>query len=145
MVARRPGTADSRLEPNRKKVIDAVEDYLKQCTQVKVDIEVVESLLMPENLAVLRDVPKHSTRRGSNIFQLFDTSEKPNHFVASRRRWLESQVRDGARQESGQNEWHDIKYQGAMAKAPPCPDRTYKRRCRSNVRRQPEKKKTAGS
>ena len=71
-----------------------------------------------------RYVLKHSTRRGSNIFQLFDTSQKPNHFVASSRRWLESQGRDGARQESGQNEWHDIEYQGAGAKAPPCSDRT---------------------
>ena len=48
-------------------------------------------------------------------------SEKPNHFVASRRRWLESQGRDGARQENGQNEWYDLEYQGAKAEAPPCP------------------------
>ena len=32
--------------------------------------------------------------------------------------------RDVARQEIGQNEWHYIEYQGARAKAPPCPDRT---------------------
>ena len=44
--------------------------------------------------------------------------------MANRRRWLESQGRNGAQQESGQNEWHDIEYQGAMAKAPPCSDRT---------------------
>ena len=31
---------------------------------------------------------------------------------------------DGARQDGGQNEWHDVEYQGAVAKAPPCPDRT---------------------
>ena len=30
----------------------------------------------------------------------------------------------GERQESGQNEWHGIDYEGAMAEAPPCPDRT---------------------
>ena len=89
--------------PIEKRVIDAVEDYLEHCAQVKVDIEEVERLLRPENLEVsLRYVLKHSTRRGSHIFQLFDTSEKPNHFVASRRRWLESQGRNGARQESGQ-------------------------------------------
>ena len=105
--------------------MDAVEDYLENCAQVKVDFEVVESLLRPENLEVSpRYVLKHSTTRGSNIFQLFDTSEKPNHFVASRRRWLESQGRNGVRQESGQNEWHDIEYQGAMAKASPRADRT---------------------
>ena len=27
-------------------------------------------------------------------------------------------------QGSWQNEWHDIKYQGIMGKAPPCPERT---------------------
>ena len=36
----------------------------------------------------------------------------------------ESQGRDGARQENGQNEWYDLEYQGARAKAPPCPDST---------------------
>ena len=76
----------------------------------------------PENREVSpRYVLKYSTRGFSRVFQLFDTSEKPNHFVASRRRWLESQGRNGARQESGQNEWH-IKEQ--WQKAPPCPDRT---------------------
>ena len=74
-----------------------------------------------ENLEVSpRYVLKNATRRSSNIFQLFDTSEKSNHFVASRRRWLESQGRDGGRQ----NEWYDLGYQGAMAKAPPCPNST---------------------
>ena len=107
--------------------MDAVEDYLGSCGKVMVDIDVVERLLRPENLEVsLRYVLKHATRRGSNIFQLFDTSEKPNHFVASSRLWLESQGRDGARQENGQNEWHDLEYQGARAKAPPCPDTTVK-------------------
>ena len=68
-------------------VVAAMEDHLGSCAQVKVDFEVVESLLRPENLKVSpRYVLKHSARRGSNIFQLFDTSEKPNHFVASRRR-----------------------------------------------------------
>ena len=44
----------------------------------------------------------------SNIFQLFDTAEREDHFVASRKRWLESH----------------LKFQGEMAKAPPCPERT---------------------
>ena len=53
---------------------------LESCAQVKVDIDLVQRLLRPENLEVsLRYVLKHSTRRGSNIFQLFGTSEKPNH------------------------------------------------------------------
>ena len=48
----------------------------------------------------------------------------PNHLVASRRRWLESKERDDARQESGRNDWYDLGYQGARAKAPPCPNST---------------------
>ena len=89
--------------------MDAVEDYLERCAHVIVDIEVMERLLRPENLGVsLGYVLEHATRRGSNIFQLFDTSEKPNHFVASRRRSLESQGRNGARQENGQNEKYDL-------------------------------------
>ena len=105
--------------------MDAVEDYSGSCAQTMVDIEVVERLPRPENIEVsLRYVLKHATRRGSNIFQL-DTSERPNHFVASRRRWLESQGRNGARQENGQNEWYDLEYQGAKAKAPPCFDSTF--------------------
>ena len=67
---------------------------------------------------------KHATTRGSNIFQLFDASERPSHFVASRRRWLESQERNGARQQNVHNEWYDLEYQGDRAKAPPCPDCT---------------------
>ena len=61
--------------------------------------DLVESLLMPGNLEVsLRYVLKHANYGGSNIFfQLFNTTEKPNHLVASRRRWLESQERDDAR------------------------------------------------
>ena len=77
---------------DERRVTKAVEDYLDSCAHVKVDIEVLESLMEPENLDVSpRYVLKYSARRGSNIFQLFDTSEKPSHFVASRRRWLESQ------------------------------------------------------
>ena len=34
--------------------------------------------------------------------------------------------KNGERQESGQNEWHDIECQGTMAKAAPCPERTLK-------------------
>ena len=111
--------------PQEQRVIDAVEDYLGNCAQVIVEIELVESLLRPENFEVsLRYVLKHVTHRGRNIFQLFDTSEKPHHFVASRRRWLESQERDDARQENGRNEWYDLGCQGAKAKAPPCPNST---------------------
>ena len=118
--------------PVEKSVIDALEDYLESCAQVIVDIDVVERLLRPENFEVsLRYVLKHATGRGSNIFQLFDTSEKPNHFVASRRRCLESQGRNGARQENGRNEW----YPTALCRLP----------CFSTARRRLEKKKIIGT
>ena len=81
----------------------------------------------PENEEVsLRYILKYSTSGGSNIFQLFDTAEKKDHFVASRKRWLESQGKKATKQESWQNEWHDIKYHVVMAKAPPCPESTLK-------------------
>ena len=55
-----------------------------------------------------RYILKCSTRGGSNIFQLFDTAEKKDHFVASRRRWLECHGKKATKQESCQHEWHDI-------------------------------------
>ena len=52
----------------------------------KVDIEALERLMEPENDEVSpRYILKYSTRGGNNIFQLFDTAEKKDHFVASRR------------------------------------------------------------
>ena len=122
--------------------MEAVEDYPETSAHVKVDIDVLESLLKPKKLEVsLRYVLKHATGRGSNIFQLFDTSEKPNHFVASRIRWLESEGKmvDGKRvgKTSGiKEQWQRPR------RAPKGPK---KRRCRSNARRQPEKKKATGS
>ena len=72
----------------KNREIDAAEDYLERCAQVVVTIDLVESLQRPENLEVsLRYVLKHATHGGSNIFQLSDTAEKPNHLVANRRRW----------------------------------------------------------
>ena len=84
----------------KRRILEAVEDYLEDCAHLKVDIEVVkvdvevlDSLLKPENqeVSLSRYVLKYSTRRGSNMFQLSDTSEWPNHFVASRRRKWESE------------------------------------------------------
>ena len=37
-------------QDEKKKVIDAVEDYLEKCAQVIVKIDLVESLPRPENL-----------------------------------------------------------------------------------------------
>ena len=61
----------------------------------------VERLMEPEEAEVcLRYILKYTTRRGSNIFHV--TREKKDHFVASRRRWLEHQGKRVAL-------WHDIK------------------------------------
>ena len=126
-------------------IIATTKQFLERSFSVKVRVKELEGLLGPEDVDVdlrrilkeARDergrknhevspryVMKHATFGGSNIFQLFDTSEKPNHLVASRRRWLESQGRDDARQENGRNEWYDLGYQGAKAKAPPCSNST---------------------
>ena len=87
----------------------AVVNYLENCVHTKVDIEALERLMEPENEEVsLRYILKYSTREGSNIFQLFDSAERRDHFVASRRRWLEGRGRQAAQQESWHNEWHDI-------------------------------------
>ena len=62
----------------------------------KVDIDALERLMAPENEEVSpRYILKYSTRGGSNIFHL-DTAEKQDHFVASRKRWLESQEGKGS-------------------------------------------------
>ena len=108
-------------------VVDALEDYLDKCAQVIVKMNFVESLLRPENREVsLKYVLKHANYGSSCVFQLFGTAEKPNHLVVRRRRWLESQVRDDARQESGSNKWYNFGYQGAKANAPLCPISTQK-------------------
>ena len=59
---------------------------------VKVYIQALERLMEPENREVSpRYILKYSTRGSSNIFQLFDTSERQDHFVANRKRWSGSQ------------------------------------------------------
>ena len=61
-------------------MIDALEDYLEKCAQVKVKIDLVESLLTPATFEVsLRYVLKHANYGSSSIFQLIDTTEMPNH------------------------------------------------------------------
>ena len=106
--------------------MEAAEDYLEKCANMKVDIEVLERLMEPENLEItLRYTLKYSTRGGSNFSS--SSTHQRNGFVANRKR-LESQGKNGAQQESGQNEWHDIEY------------------CRSKVRLHPWRgKKAIGS
>ena len=67
---------------------------LENCVDTKVDIEALERLMEPANEEVsLRCILKYSTKGGSSIFQLFDTAEKNDHFVASRKRWLERKMK----------------------------------------------------
>ena len=106
---------------SERRVIAAMENYLEKCIGLgALDCE-------PEGAEVcLRYILKHAKRRNSSIFEIFDTKEKKDHFVARRRRWLEHQGERVALQESGQNDWQDVKCEGKMAKAPPCPERSMK-------------------
>ena len=94
---RQAGLEEQRVawSSSERKVMGAAEDYLESA-DTKVDIEA-------------RYILEYSTRRGSNIFQLFDTKEKKDHFVASRRRWLERQGEKETLQESWPNETSSIK------------------------------------
>ena len=87
-----------------------------KCVNTKVDVKALERLMEPENEEVsLRYILKYSARGGCNIFQLFDTAEKKkDHFVASRKRCLESQGKKATKQESWHNERHENKYQGVL-------------------------------
>ena len=111
---------------SERKVIGAVEDYLERGADIKVDVEALERSMEPEEVEVcLRYILKYSTGRGSNIFQLFDTKEKKDHFVASRMRWLEHQGGRGLPcKKVGIMNGMTFECQGIMAEAPPCPERT---------------------
>ena len=87
------------------------------------EIKAFELLMHPEDSEVcLRKILAHAKRRGSRIFDIFNT-ETTNHSVASRNRWLEHEARRVALQERWQSEWQGVNYEGRMAKAPPCPER----------------------
>ena len=72
--------------------------------------------LEPEEEKVcLRYILKYSTRRGSNIFQLYKREQGPS---GGKQKALVGALRRGvAMQERWQIEWHDIEYQGAVAQA----------------------------
>ena len=123
-----------------RKVIAAVENYLERCDHIQVEIAALELFMGQEEAEVcLRYILTHVKRRGSRIFEIFDTKEKNDHLVASRRRWLEHQGERVALQERRQNDWQDIKYEGIMAKTPPCSERrtrtpsSVEDRCRRRV------------
>ena len=62
---------------SERQVMRAVENYLESSADRRVDVGVLERLIEPEDEEVcLRCISKHSTRRGTNIFQVSNTSEK---------------------------------------------------------------------
>ena len=111
-----------------RRVMEAVEDYLKKWAHVKVDIEVLESLLKPENLEVSERYVPSTQREEAAICSCSLTHHRSRNssWQAEDDGWRVMEKWFTAR-ECGQNEWHDIEYQGAMAKDPPCPGRTLKK------------------
>ena len=62
---------------SERRVMGAVEDYLEGSADIQVDIEALERFIEPEDEKVcLRYILKYSTRRGSDMFKLFDTKRE---------------------------------------------------------------------
>ena len=60
-----------------RRLIAALTDYLAKCINLTVEIAALELLMEPEEAEVcLRYTLKHAKRRGSGIFEIFDTEEK---------------------------------------------------------------------
>ena len=114
----------------------------KVAHQIIVDIEVVERLPRPENLEFsLRYVLKHANYGGGNIFQFFNTTEKPNHLVASRRRWLEETMRG---RKVGETSGTTLGIKEPRQKLHRVSTALYRLLCLSEARRRPEEKKIIG-
>ena len=83
-----------------RRVTAAMEKYLDEIDDMKVEIKALELLMDPEDSEVcLRYILTHARRRGIRIFEIFSTKEKIDHFVASRNRWLEYEGERVAQQE----------------------------------------------
>ena len=80
--------------------MEAVEDYLENCANMKVDIEVLERLMEPEDLDLSKVHPEVLDKRRQQFFQLFDTSEKRVSWQTDKD-WRVKEE-NGAQQESGQ-------------------------------------------
>ena len=107
-----------------RRVTTGMEGYLDKSDGIKVEIEVLELLMDPEDSeACLRYILTHARRRGSRIFDIFSTEETIDHLVASRDRWLEYQGKKIDKQERWLSDLQNVNYERTMAKAPPCPER----------------------
>ena len=78
---------------------------------------------LEEKRSIWSSPERKATTRGSSIFQMVDTKREKGPFCGKQKALVGERV---ALQESWQNEWQDMKYQGIMAKAPPYPERTMK-------------------
>ena len=106
-----------------RKVMGAVENYLESCADIKVDIDALARFVEPEDEGVcLRYILTYSTRGGSHFFQSF--------LIHARKRinsWRIEGVGWSTQEEGASthwrwpNEWRDLQYQGAVAKASAVP------------------------
>ena len=104
---RKGGSCDGRL--------------LEKCINIKVEIAALELLMEPEEAEdCLRYVLKQAKRRGSGILEIFDTEEEKEPFCGKQEALVGAPKRV-ALQESGH-----FKYEGIMAKVPPCSGRSMK-------------------
>ena len=66
-------------------VIARMENYLDKSDDMKLEIEVLELLMGPEDSELnLMSFLTHARRNGSRILEIFSTKEKSDHSVASR-------------------------------------------------------------
>ena len=98
-VARRSGRAESWMEPFGKKGYGGSEELPDKLSPYQKWTSRPWSAWWSQKAKEVspRCILKYSTREGSDIFQFFDSAEKKDHFVASRRRW-ESQGKKATKQ-----------------------------------------------
>ena len=128
---------------DEKKVTDAAEDYLETCAHVTVKIDLVESLLKPENLEVsLRYVLKHANYGSSNISSSSSTQQKCRitSLQAEDDGWkVRRETMRGRKVGETSGTTLGIKEQGKKLRRVPTAPHTLP--CLSKARRRPEKKK----
>ena len=108
---------------DEQRVIDAVEDYLENCAQVIVENDLVENLLRPENLEVSLKVRLEARNlQGAATFSSSSTHQNSRitFWQAEDDGW---KVREVTMRSRRMGETSGT-YQGAKAKAPPCPNST---------------------
>ena len=106
-MANRDGGTRKQLECST--VIARMEQYLNASDCVKLEIEELELLLVPEESEVnLRYMLTNASRRGGRIFEIFRTKEKNEHLVAIRVRWDECQRQSVAQEERARRSAQDV-------------------------------------